>query len=355
MVRSFLNIILIVCVYLLVPSACVTTQQIDLKEFSIQVLDSPDSLMFEKGTYVFVNRIPVLSKAVSNDSVKAGILILDVAYYNDLSWMAINNCLDILELSPVIDNIVLDTVPRIELSGNYKGTNSPLDPGFVKTLSSMYNAIGVISLEEFNLFDTLVIDPLYDARTGDSVIWAYVAAEYVYPGIKWRVYSDSGEMRLTYSSTDTLNWDGMGTTKREAESQLFPEEQVLLRAMNHNGRDFGKKNFPYWITVKRVYYTAGSADMKEASKLSEKGDWLGAAGIWKKIAASEEKVLAAHASFNMALVSEINDNLSMALVWINQSWMLEKNDLSRRYGLILRKRIRSKDSISKQLNNPGEE
>ncbi len=352
-VRSFLNIALIVFAYLLVPTACVTTQQLNLKEFSIQVLDSPDSLSLEKGTYIFVNRIPVKSKTAGNDSVKAGVLSLDVNYYNELSWMAINSCLDILELSPVIDNLILDTVSRPELAGNLKGTSTPLDPDFVKNLSELHNAIGVISLETFNLFDTLLFDPLYDTRTGDSLIWAFAAGEFIFPGTNWRVYSNTGDVQLDYSSSDTLSWEGMGSTKRIAESQLFPEEQALLTAMNHNGNDFGKKNFPYWISVKRVYYTSGSKEMNEAARFVEKGDWMGAADLWKKVTISEDKELVAHACFNMALVSEINDNLNMALVWINKSWVLEKNDLSRRYGLILRKRIRSKDSISKQINANG--
>ncbi|MCD6598704.1 MAG: hypothetical protein J7L04_13505, partial [Bacteroidales bacterium] len=312
MLRSFLNIALIIVSFLFVFSACVTTQQLNLKEFSIQVLDSPDSLSFEKGTYVFVNRIPMKSKTTGNDFVKAGVLSLDVNYYNELSWMAINSCLDILDLSPVIDNVILDTVSRAEFAGDLKETNTPLDPDFVKNLIDLNNAIGVISLESLNLFDTLIIDPLYDTRTGDSVIWAFVAGEYVFPGINWRIYSNSGDVLLNYSSSDTLNWEGMGSTRRIAESQLFPEEQVLLTAMNHNGSDFGKKNFPYWISVQRVFYTTGSAEMKKAAKLAEKSDWLGAGEIWKTLVISEDKELAARACFNMALVSEINDNLNMA-------------------------------------------
>ncbi len=332
--------------------ACVTTKQLALKELTIQVLESPDSIQIKKGTYVFLNRIPVMTKSLAKDSVKAGVLVIDVSYFEELAWIAVNSCLDVMELSPIIDNVILDTVSRIELSGVLSESVPPLDTGFIRNITNLYKADGVIALEEFHLFDTVVIDPLYDSRSKDSVIWAYYAREYVYPGTKWRVYNAMGKLVLGYSSTDTLAWEAVGDTKIEAESQLFPEEQVLHTAMKRNGRDFGKSNLPYWINVKRVYYTSGSEEMKAASKLVDSGDWLGAAEIWKTLIGSEDNKLASHAAFNMAIVSEINDNLNMALVWINKAWSLERSDLNRRYGMILRKRLREKSNIAKQIQNP---
>jgi hypothetical protein len=334
----------------LILPACVTTKQLALKELTIQVLESPDSIKIKKGTYIFLNRIPVMTKSLAKDSVSAGILMIDVSYFEELSWVAVNSSLDVMELSPVIENVILDTVSRIELSGTVSETVPPLDTGFIRNLTNLYQADGVIALEEFHLFDTVIIDPLYDNRSKDSVIWAYYATEYIYPGTRWRVYNVIGDRVLDYSSSDTLAWDAVGDTKIEAESLLFPEEQVLHAAMKRNGKDFGKHNFPYWINVKRVYYTSGSEEMKAAAKLAESGDWLGAAEIWKKLVTSEDRTLAAHAAFNMAIVSEINDNLNMALVWINQAWSLEKSDLNRRYGMILRKRVKAKSEIAKQIH-----
>lgn len=347
--RKYIRLLLLAA---LILPACVATKQLALKELTIQVLESPDSITIKKGTYVFLNRIPVMTKTLTRDSVKAGVLLIDASYFEELSWIAVNSCLDVMELSPVIENVVLDTMKRVELLGSLSETAPPLDTGFIRNLINLYHADGVIALEEFHLFDTVKIEPLFDNRSKDSVIWAYYAREYIYPGTKWRVYTATGNPVLDYSSTDTLAWEAIGDTKVEAESQLFPEEDVLHAAMTKNGRDFGKKNLPYWINVKRVYYTSGSEEMKAASKLANNGDWLGAAEIWKTLAESDDKVLASHAAFNMAIVSEINDNLNMALVWINKAWVLERSDLNRRYGMILRKRTREKSQITMQIHQP---
>ena len=90
--------------------------------------------------------------------------------------------------------------------------------------------------------------------------------------------------------------------------------------------------------------------MKDAAKLAAVNDWVGAAEIWKVQAEiSEDVSIRSKACFNMALASEVMDNLYLAYVWINKSWEQEKDEVTVQYSRILRSRLQMKNMITKSL------
>lgn len=331
-------------------SCSIINDTIQFEPLSIEVLSAPDSMALQKGRYVVVNRVPSTLEMLKIDTIVAGELKLDSIFYKYLSWTAINSCLDIIELSPLMDSIILDTLAHKGLSATSISSVNRLPSNFVEDLCEMHDVDGIISLEQIHLFDSLNISPLYDTRMGDSTIWGYYALERTFPGMKWRVYSAEGDLIYTHFSKDTLSMEGVGTSKREAESKLVKEEDFLYESMRMEGKSFGETIAPNWISVNRIYYTSGNKEMKDAAKLAAVNDWVGAAEIWKVQAElSEDASIRAKACFNMALASEIMDNLYLAYVWINKSWEHEKDDITVQYSRILRSRLQMKNMITKSL------
>ena len=275
---------------------------------------------------------------------------MSISYYNYLSWEAVNGCLDILELSPLMDSVILDTLLYKNLSADSLKEVGLIDPGFIHDLCVKYGTKGVISLDEISLFDTLEIRPLFVRSEEIENTRGIIANEKVWPGTQWRVYSDSGLVLVDYTFNDTLAWQGIDINEEYAVNKLPLLIDMLPMALQYSGETFGKLIAPYWTEVKRVYYTSGSSEMKKAAKLASKNDWLAAATIWNAQSTDHNPVLAAYAAFNMALSCEVMDKIDLAMVWINKSWELNESEVTRMYADILLKRKRNKNKISRQFD-----
>ena len=90
----------------------------------------------------------------------------------------------------------------------------------------------------------------------------------------------------------------------------------------------------------RFYYIRGHPDLKKAAILVKEEKWLDAAKIWKVLAYGPDNEIASRAALNMALVSEMNDNLDAALNWAIESYSLNKKESVEQYLKVLLERIR---------------
>ena len=223
--------------YLLIVflAGCETSQNL-----TIQVLTPPEMhLSSGRGKYVLLNRIPSLTQFLETDSIKAGDISMSISYYNYLSWEAVNGCLDILELSPVMDSIILDTLLYKHLSADSLKEVRLIDPGFIHDLCVKYGTNGVISLDEISLFDTLEIRPLFERSEEIENARGIIANEKIWPGTRWRVYSDSGSVLVDYTFNDTLSWQGIDFNEEYAVNQLPLLIDMLPMALQHSGETLG--------------------------------------------------------------------------------------------------------------------
>ena len=67
---------------------------------------------------------------------------------------------------------------------------------------------------------------------------------------------------------------------------------------------------------------------------------MDAAKIWRVLAYGPDKKVASRAALNMALVSEMNDNLYAAINWAKKSYYLDKKESVEQYLKVLSERIR---------------
>jgi len=326
-------------------TSCQTT-----KTLSIQILvPAQVTLPADQSHFILINRIPLLSEHETPDSIDAGNIVIPFEYYEQLSWEAINGALSVLDQSPKIDTVVLDTLQREELERTFDVSSAVLDSSVIQSICSGTSATGLIVLEDMKLSDSIDATPMFLADSSD--ILAYYAYELLYPGILWRVYSCRGELLHEIRYSDTLIWEGSGMSPQDAVNQIPPLEQILVNGIQYAGRIFAYSIAPTWVEVRRMYFSSGNKDMREASRFAGENNWDAAARIWQVQAETTDPELASNAAFNMALVSEINDRIDLAMTWINKSYELRGDDITMRYAQILRTRFNQRRELSKQIRS----
>ena len=320
------------------------------EKLTIQILTpSEKPLPSGLGKYLYLNKIPSLYG--DHDTIQTGSIDLPSSYVKHLSWEIINSSLDVIDRSPLKDSVKIDTILYEQF---FRNTNGPgLDSSFISGLCLQDSLKGIISLEELSLWDTVYYIPKLSYQDDDSIITAhyYYCVNMFLPNVKWRIYSNSGQLAAEYLMNDTLIWYSVGETEEIAWYFLPETETILNELAEAVGTDFSEKIVPVWTDVNRVYYHVGSSELNQAAKLVHKNSWEEAARIWQKVAETEiiNEEIASKAAFNMALACELSDRLELALTWINKSWNLRENDLAVAYSKILRDRIKNVKTVNQQL------
>jgi len=102
---------------------------------------------------------------------------------------------------------------------------------------------------------------------------------------------------------------------------------VVNNSSTFLGQSFCSKIIPTWFPVDLVYYTSNVQNMVQAEKFALNGDWLKAAEIWNTQTKSKKSMIAAKASFNIALACEMKGKFDTAIEWlVSSSSMMEKNN-----------------------------
>lgn len=201
----------------------------------------------------------------------------------------------------------------------------------------------LISLEGYLIDDTLSYHFLYFDE-GYEVI-------YMLDGIiQWRIYDGiSGTVIDDFLFTDTINWVVTGDNLDECMEEL-PEVVNAYREYSYQvGFEYGKRLCPEWYEAKRFFYRTGSRAMIKAAKLADMGHWQEALKIWKSVSESEKEMIAAKASFNVALHYEMEDRLIPAIDWATISYNQYKDGYTKQYLEILEQRKLNKLKLQEQL------
>lgn len=139
------------------------------------------------------------------------------------------------------------------------------------------------------------------------------------PAIRWTIaYKNDSNNIFYYTQRDTLFFED----KEFANPRMKgPQTKVAMsRGAKMEGEYFGTKIIPNWMTVSRLYYKSSDPQMALAEKMALRSDWRGAARIWNKEAASKNKITAAKAKFNMAVVCEMEGRPDLAIAWLSKTY-----------------------------------
>jgi hypothetical protein len=107
---------------------------------------------------------------------------------------------------------------------------------------------------------------------------------------------------------------------------------------NTAGHAYAFRIIPLWTRVSRDYFVRGSNNFKIAKRKAQTGNWDEAAKLWKQETTNPKSKVAGRACYNMAIISEINGDLDMAIKWAQQSYENYNTHLGLTYVNILRNR-----------------
>lgn len=141
--------------------------------------------------------------------------------------------------------------------------------------------------------------------------------ETVYTLLHWSISYPGDSSKHEYKRPDNLFY---GDSVHPA---FFGNEENHRKLINNAavslGTSFASELIPHMGVVEKLYYTSPNQQMSLAEKclLSEK--YLEAAEIYRSLTNNKNPHIAAKASYNMALICEMEGNLDAALDWLNQS------------------------------------
>tara|TARA_Y100000766_G_C18867183_1_gene586382 strand:- start:51 stop:1085 length:1035 start_codon:yes stop_codon:yes gene_type:complete len=225
----------------------------------------------------------------------------------------------------------------------------------VKKLCNTYNADALIVLETFDS-DSRILFGKPVKRTvkkkGVKIVEMRHKAILEMKIVSgWRIYDNSKQIIIDENKfIEYKEFISFGISNDDAESKLPYRGVALKQSGDFAGFQYGKRISPIWIQARRVYYSGKENQLKQASKNVKANDWDDAIEIWKGMVNLSDKNVAAKASFNMALASEITGFLDAAIDWAKKAKALGDKKANS-YISILNKRKEDQLKLNKQLNN----
>ncbi len=167
----------------------------------------------------------------------------------------------------------------------------------------------------------------------------------------WRIYYPKEKQIVEeYRFSDFMNFNGKGFTPEQATFAL-PNKRDCIKNTGHKaGATYGFRISPQWIYTTRYFYTRGSKAMKLAGKrIRQIDDWKGAIETWKKETLNAKRKVARNACFNMAVASEHEGNLEVALEWANKAYNIGQKSVAGQYINTLNFRIAQEKRLKEQM------
>ncbi len=165
----------------------------------------------------------------------------------------------------------------------------------------------------------------------------------------WRIYDPGSKLILDeYIYNESINFTGRGINPLVAASALVGRKDAVNQVSNKAGHGYALRIIPFQVRVMRDYYVKGTDNFKIAHRKAQVGKWDEAGQLWQKETDNPKVKIAGRASYNMAIISEINGDLDSALKWAQKSYEDTNNKLALRYVHILQNRQYKNDVLKSQ-------
>lgn len=166
----------------------------------------------------------------------------------------------------------------------------------------------------------------------------------------WRIYDPAQQVLLDeFAVAQHVTFSGKGINPVAAAGAIMNRKEALKDVSNRTGHEYALRLIPYWIRVSRDYYVKGTDNFKIAKRKAQTRNWEGAAELWKKETTSSSNRIAGRACYNMAISSEINGELDLAIEWAQKAYENYGNRLALQYVNILRNRKGNNNVLKDQL------
>jgi hypothetical protein len=141
---------------------------------------------------------------------------------------------------------------------------------------------------------------------------------------------------------------------------VLNHKALLKNTAEYLGKSFATKIIPSWEKVNRTYYRSNNDTMLRAEQYFLVNDWMKAAEIYQKETTNKNRNIAAKATYNMALICEMEGQLDAATDWLDRSKSVYKNENQRhtrnctQYSAILEERKEEIEFLGKQVRHSAD-
>ncbi|MDB9932507.1 tetratricopeptide repeat protein [Flavobacteriales bacterium] len=168
----------------------------------------------------------------------------------------------------------------------------------------------------------------------------------------WRIYDIRTQtIRDEIVLVENTSATGRGINPIKALETVAKRKENVIEISRYLGTEYAQRVLPQQFTVSRSIYVRGSDNLKAAKRYINVGDWDGAAELWEKDVNNEKSKVAGRATYNLALISEINGDLEKAIEWANISYLTHNNKMALAYVNILKDRLASQKILEEQMKN----
>lgn len=165
----------------------------------------------------------------------------------------------------------------------------------------------------------------------------------------WRLYDNSAKyISDQYTTNHNFTVSGSGINPIKAYETIKNRKNEVFRISKNNGINYGNQLLPYSIRERRVYFVKGNGNFEIAKRRAQTGDWDGAGELWKKETLNQNPKLAGRAFYNMAIISEINGDLTEALNWASKAYSDYNIKEALQYSKLLKTRIAKNKTIASE-------
>ena len=269
-----------------------------------------------------------------------------------------------LNNSPKFSLIASDAI-SLKGTGTSEFPN-PLKWKKIQKITKDYNTDALIVLETFDSSSSIMDLGIREQKIKKDGKWIIVPKNVVALDIEvqagWRIYDIENQKIIDEKRFfDQKSFERTGNSFLSAKQKLPSLNSAVSDAAYFSGEQFYLRISPHYIIISREYYKnlknikgykvkseQANNFFVEASRKVQKNDWEGASKIWKMFVSHENNQIASRACFNMALASEANGKIKLAIDWVKKSINFG-NKKGAIYFISLKERKKAQEKLKNQL------
>ncbi|MBO0593468.1 hypothetical protein I2486_18880 [Cellulophaga sp. E16_2] len=168
----------------------------------------------------------------------------------------------------------------------------------------------------------------------------------------WRLYDPKTKLVIDERNyTKEMLFHGQGINPIKAVEAVKQRNETVQEYSRNVGIAYAQRLVPNKIRISRDYYMSGTDNFKVAHRRALTGDWDGAAELWKKELNNSDLKIQGRANYNMAISSEIDGDLDLAISYASKAYTDYENKLALDYVNILKYRVEQNNVLDQQRSH----
>lgn len=154
----------------------------------------------------------------------------------------------------------------------------------------------------------------------------------------WRIYDPASRTvvdEFTFAEQLVMR---SGINPLATVAALASRRAAVAEASVNAGHSYAARLLPWNLSVTRDYFVKGTGSFKLAKRKAQNGKWDEAGELWLAETDHQSRKIAGRATYNMAIINEINGKLDEALSWAQKAWEDYRIKEGRRYAAVLNER-----------------